>query len=177
MSGSGRLAGWAVAAVAVPALLATIGLLWVRAPAPVVPATAAAQTTAAGAPGSVFPTPGAAGEVGARVAAMLAAHPLLFDGERADLRPATAATADALGALLASAPEATVRLVGHTADLPGPPRRAVELSRERAAAVAERLVAAGVAPSRITVEGAGDADPLAEPEASRRVEVFVGALG
>lgn len=177
MSGSGRLAGWAVAAVAVPALLATIGLLWVRAPVPVVPVTATPQTTATETPSSVPPIPGAAGQVGPRVAAVLAAHPLLFDGERADLRPATAETADALGALLASAPETAVRLVGHTADLPGPPRRAVELSRERAAAVAARLVAAGVAPSRITVEGAGDADPLADPEASRRVEVFVGAAG
>jgi outer membrane protein OmpA-like peptidoglycan-associated protein len=168
VSGSRRLVGWAVAAVAVPAALAAIGLAWVQAPPGPAPPAALGTT-----PSGQTPVAAAAG-VEAQVAALLAATPLLFDGERAELRPSTAATVDRLAALLAAAPEAAVRLVGHTADLPGPEGRAVALSRERGEAVAERLALAGVAPGRIAVEGVGDADPLATPEASRRVEVLVG---
>ncbi|MFR9806190.1 OmpA family protein [Pseudonocardia sp. RS010] len=69
-------------------------------------------------------------------------------------------------------PEVPVRLVGHAAGLPGPAERALRLSRQRAAAVA--LVAGGIEPQRISVDGRGEADPLGTPEASRRVEVLVG---
>lgn len=178
MSGSRRLVGWVVAAVAVPAALAAIGLTWVQTAAPPL-AAPSIVSSAASPPTAESGESGRSGSsatvsAAAQVAALLRAAPLLFDGERADLRPTTAAAADRLAEVLVAAPEASVRLVGHTADLPGPPVRAVALSRERAEAVAARLVAGGVDPARITVDGAGDADPLATPETSRRVEVSVG---
>lgn len=175
MTDTGRRAAlWVLAALAVPAALAGIGLVWVRPATPPVLAVAPASP----APSSVAPAAGTGGvaraAVAEQVAAVLGAEPLLFDGERADLRPAAAATVDRIGALLAEAPGVPVRLVGHTADLPGPPSRAVALSRQRAEAVAARLVAAGVDPARVTVDGAGESEPLDTPEASRRVEVRVG---
>jgi outer membrane protein OmpA-like peptidoglycan-associated protein len=162
------LAGWAAAAVVLPAVLAAVGTGWVRAPAGVAPAAG---------PGTVaVPNSGGARPdgAGAQVAALLATRPLLFDGERADLRPDTAEAVGGVAEMLARAPQEPVRLVGHTADLPGPPDRAVALSRQRAEVVAAALAAAGIDRSRITVDGVGDAEPLGTPEASRRVEVIVG---
>lgn len=176
MTDTGRRAAlWVLAALAVPAALAGIGLVWVRPATPPVPAVAPASpapSPSSGAPAT--PPTVARAAVAEQVAAVLGAEPLLFDGERADLRPAAAATVDRISALLAEAPGVPVRLVGHTADLPGPPTRAVALSRQRAEAVAARLVAAGVDPARVTVDGAGESEPLDTPEASRRVEVRVG---
>ncbi|GAA4557528.1 OmpA family protein [Pseudonocardia xishanensis] len=175
MSVRRRAALFVLAAVAVPAALAGVGMLWVRPATPPVPVASPAvpgaspTSTTAGPPTQPVVAP-----VAARVAGMLAADPLLFDGERAELRPAVAATVDRIAALLVAEPAARVRLVGHTADLPGPPARAVVLSRQRAEAVAARLVAAGIDPARITVDGAGETAPLATPEASRRVEVVLG---
>jgi outer membrane protein OmpA-like peptidoglycan-associated protein len=175
--GRSRRALWIAVVVLVPAVLAAIGLLWVR-PAPDDPGPGAAPVTASPSSATVptaatEPPPGVALDRSG-VERLLAGSPLLFDGESARLRPATAATVQQLGGMLEAMPDVPVRLVGHTADLPGPADRAVRLSRARAEAVAAALLAAGVEPQRITVDGVGDAGPLGTPEASRRVEVQLG---
>ncbi|MCE3552483.1 OmpA family protein [Pseudonocardia sp. RS11V-5] len=176
--GRSRRARWIAAAVLVPAGLAAIGLLWVR-PAPDGPGPGGGAPVTAPPSSAVVPTaateppPGVAVDRSG-VERLLAGSPLLFDGESARLRPATAATVQQLARLLDAMPGVPVRLVGHTADLPGPAERAVRLSRERAEAVAAALLAAGVDPQRITADGVGDAGPLDTPEASRRVEVLLG---
>jgi outer membrane protein OmpA-like peptidoglycan-associated protein len=63
---------------------------------------------------------------------------------------------------------------GHVADTPGGPDVAQRLSDQRAAVVAEALVAAGVPAERITMRGVGAMRPLATPEESRRVEITIG---
>jgi outer membrane protein OmpA-like peptidoglycan-associated protein len=71
------------------------------------------------------------------------------------------------------APAARVTVVGYT-DSAGSPPADVLLSQRRAQAVADGLVADGVAPARIARVGAGqtNADPGL---ASRRVEIEVGS--
>ncbi|GAA4714290.1 hypothetical protein GCM10023215_66850 [Pseudonocardia yuanmonensis] len=168
---------WVAAAVVVPAALAAIGLLWVTPPDDTRPAAGApvrAPASSAAVPTAATATPPGVTADRTGVDRLLAEAPLLFDGESAQLRPATADTVLRLGGMLATMPEVPVRLVGHTADLPGPAERALRLSRERADAVAVALVAAGVEPQRIRVDGVGDASPLDTPEASRRVEVLLG---
>ncbi|MCE0762643.1 OmpA family protein [Pseudonocardia kujensis] len=176
--GRSRRALWIAAAVLVPAVLASIGLLWVR-PAPEGPGPGRGAPVTAPPSSAAVPTAATAPPPGvvvdrSGVERLLAGAPLLFDGESARLRPATAATVAQLGGMLETMPGVPVRLVGHTADLPGPAERAVRLSRERAEAVAAALLAVGVEPQRITVDGVGDAGPLGTPEASRRVEVLLG---
>ena len=176
--GRSRRALWIAAAVLVPAVLAGIGLLWVR-PAPEGPgpedrASATAPASSAALPTAATEPPPAVTADRSGVERLLAEAPLLFDGESAQLRPVTADTVRRLGGMLEVMPDVPVRLVGHTADLPGPAERALRLSRERAEAVAAALVAAGIEPQRISVDGVGDAGPLGTPEASRRVEVLLG---
>jgi len=69
-------------------------------------------------------------------------------------------------------PDARVRVVGYT-DSAGSPQADVALSRQRAQAVADALVADGVAASRLVRTGRGQTGE--DPDvASRRVEVSVG---
>jgi OOP family OmpA-OmpF porin len=96
-----------------------------------------------------------------------------------DLGPGPLASLGALAAWLGRNPEARVALVGHT-DTEGGLAANVELSRRRAAAVRQRLIAAhGIAPGRLTAEGVGYLAPRAPNateagrEANRRVEVVV----
>ncbi|GAA1882015.1 hypothetical protein GCM10009836_74010 [Pseudonocardia ailaonensis] len=184
-----RGAWWVAAAVVVPVALAAGAVLWLR-PAPAVPTSDAAPPVATTAvtpePGAPAParltaptaataTPDPAGAAAARqkLVERVAAAPLRFAGESAALTAGTAAAVTEIGALLVAAPEVRVHLVGHTADLPGPEGRALALSQDRARAVAEALIAAGVDSGRVTSEGVGDAGPLATPEASRRVEIVL----
>jgi OOP family OmpA-OmpF porin len=131
------------------------------------------------------PAPDAAPEPAAELARRLEAdgHAVLSDVAFAtgatDLGPGPLASLDALAAWLGRNSEARVALVGHT-DTEGGLAANVELSRRRAAAVRQRLIAAhGIAPGRLTAEGVGYLAPRAPNateagrEANRRVEVVV----
>lgn len=107
------------------------------------------------------------------VATAVAAAPITFSPDSAELAGPAAVTVQRLAELLVASPAARVDLEGHVADTPGGPEVAQQLSERRAAVVGEALVAGGVAADRITTRGAGAEQPLATPAASRRVEIRV----
>ncbi|NBC95095.1 MAG: OmpA family protein, partial [Deinococcus-Thermus bacterium] len=127
--------------------------------------------------------PAAAGDAEARLTAGLEAdgHAVLWDldfrtGETA-LGPGPFGSLDALAAYLRARPEVRVVLVGHT-DAEGALAANVDLSRRRARAARDRLVADhGIAPGRLSAEGVGYLAPIASNaspegrERNRRVEV------
>ena len=71
-----------------------------------------------------------------------------------------------------------VRIEGHT-DNRGDPAANLQLSKERARAVADHLVKAGMDPARLEAEGRGDTQPVAPNltprgrELNRRVELII----
>lgn len=129
------------------------------------------------------PGPAATADLAAQLAdeghAVLA--DLVFAPGSAELGEGPFASLEALAAWLAERPDAAVILVGHT-DASGALDRNVSLSRARAQAVRDRLVAAyGVAPGRLEAQGVGYLAPRApnDTEAgrqlNRRVEVILPA--
>jgi outer membrane protein OmpA-like peptidoglycan-associated protein len=174
-------AWWLVALIAVPAVLAGLALPWAGPPssaAPLaVPATAPAgpPTTAAAPVVGTDPAPAEPPDpTVADVAQVLATHPIRFTADSAVLTGPAADTVRRVGELLAAGPAVPVLVEGHVADTPGGPDAVQRLSDQRAAVVADALVAAGVPAERITARGAGDIRPLATVEESRRVEITVG---
>lgn len=106
---------------------------------------------------------------------------VLFDTGSSTLRPAGEANVEAIAAQVLALPgNAPVRVDGHT-DSVGADADNQGLSERRAAAVAERLVAAGVPRSRLTTRGYGETQPAAEEvddagrQANRRVVVGVAS--
>lgn len=105
----------------------------------------------------------------------------LFDFGSAELRPTGASSLDTLVALLSES-ETAIEVTGHT-DSMGTDQINQPLSEERAAAVAGYLAEQGIDADRITTEGRGSSEPVAEnthpdgrdnPEGrqqNRRVEV------
>jgi OmpA-OmpF porin, OOP family len=85
---------------------------------------------------------------------------------------------DSLVAILKAYPAVTVGLEGHT-DASGDAAANKKLSLDRASAVKERLVAGGVADSRITTSGFGMEKPIAPNDTddgrarNRRLELVV----
>lgn len=78
----------------------------------------------------------------------------LSDAGRAEL--------DALAARVLATPEIeAIRVIGHS-DRIGKDATNIELSRKRAAAVRDHLVAAGVAAEKVTAVGRGSVEPVAE---------------
>jgi outer membrane protein OmpA-like peptidoglycan-associated protein len=71
-----------------------------------------------------------------------------------------------------------VRIEGHT-DNKGDPAANLQLSKERARAVADSLVKAGMDPARLEAEGLGDTQPVAPNltprgrELNRRIELII----
>lgn len=112
---------------------------------------------------------------------------VLFDFDEAELRPEAAEVLDRLVEVIAFAEGAPVRVDGHT-DSVGSATRNQELSEQRAQAVVDHLVAAGVDASRLTAAGHADTQPVAanthedgsdNPEGrarNRRVEVVIEGL-
>ncbi|HVG48164.1 MAG TPA: OmpA family protein [Rubellimicrobium sp.] len=133
-------------------------------------------------PGSVQPEPLAfPDEFAARIEAdgRVVLEGLAFATGSAQLAPGGDAALRALAAYLAENPARRVALVGHT-DAQGPLDANIALSKRRAQAVAERLVAAhGVTRSQLQAEGMGWLAPRATNltpagrEANRRVEAVV----
>lgn len=105
---------------------------------------------------------------------------LLFDFDRADLRPASRADLADLAASLQKYPGREVVVVGHT-DAVGSDAYNQGLSQRRAQAAADYLVSQGVPRSDVRTVGRGETEPIATNETdegrqqNRRVEVAIFA--
>ncbi|WP_153108967.1 OmpA family protein [Propionivibrio limicola] len=101
-----------------------------------------------------------------------------FDSGRYDVKPNLRPILDRFATTLNQNPVTTVRIVGHT-DSTGSDSVNVPLSVNRASATRNYLVARGVAMSRISIDGRGSREPIADNNTvagramNRRVEIFV----
>jgi OOP family OmpA-OmpF porin len=100
---------------------------------------------------------------------------IFFETNRAVIRPESFAILDTVARVMADFPDISIEVQGHT-DSRGSDRSNLRLSEARAASVREYLTRAGVAASRLTSHGYGEAVPIesnSTPEgraANRRVE-------
>lgn len=103
---------------------------------------------------------------------------VLFDNNRAELRPGAARSVDQLVVFLTQYPMRTARVEGFT-DSVGSEASNQDLSDRRAAAVRSALVVRGVGAERVTTQGYGEAYPVADNDsaggrqANRRVEIVL----
>ncbi len=103
---------------------------------------------------------------------------VLFDVDRASLKPGAQASLEKLVAFLAQNPERTVQIEGHT-DNTGSREHNEDLSQERASAVASFLLGRGVAQNRIETRGLAFDRPIATNDTAagrqlnRRVEIII----
>lgn len=101
-----------------------------------------------------------------------------FTSGQAGLTSSAAASVQTLGAYLRQGSNLRVRIEGHT-DGQGEAATNLALSQQRAGAVRDALVAAGVPKARIQAVGRGESDPLADDGSAegrarnRRVEIIV----
>lgn len=101
---------------------------------------------------------------------------VLFEVDSARLRPGAERRLDVLAGYLTSERGVQVRVDGHT-DSTASDAYNLQLSRARAQSVADALVAAGVEPRRLRVEGFGESQPVADNataegrQRNRRVEI------
>jgi OOP family OmpA-OmpF porin len=84
-----------------------------------------------------------------------------FDYDKATIRPDAAAVLDEAAQLLRDNPDVTVRIVGHT-DSIGSDSYNQALSERRAQSVKAYLVSKGIAASRLSTEGRGESEPIAD---------------
>lgn len=152
------------------------------APGAPAPGAAGAGTPPAGGPSVPAGAGGAGGAassgdvagVSARVQQIVEAQPITFRPDRPELTAAGAQTVDEVARELTAVPAAKVTVVGYAAPVSrgiGP--AAQGLSDQRAAAVAQRLAAAGIGADRVQARGAADTDPLPSTAASRRATITV----
>jgi outer membrane protein OmpA-like peptidoglycan-associated protein len=103
---------------------------------------------------------------------------VLFDFDKADLKPAAEAQLQNLLTVVNSRPNASVAIEGHT-DVRGDDAYNQALSQRRAESVRTWLTTHGVAGGRITATGAGESRPVragateADHQANRRVEIRI----
>jgi outer membrane protein OmpA-like peptidoglycan-associated protein len=103
---------------------------------------------------------------------------VLFDTDEADLKPGAGSAIAQLAELLDEYPDRRLRIEGHT-DSRGSDAYNRELSKERAAAIADALTNRGVSRSRLEIVGMGEAYPVATNETAagrqqnRRVEIVI----
>lgn len=108
----------------------------------------------------------------------IAESELRFPIGGASLPEGPIASLDRLAELLGARPDLRVRLRGHTDSL-GEAEANRRLSKARAEAVREGLIARGVAAERIQAEGLGEAEPIADNDTAagrarnRRVEIYL----
>lgn len=101
-----------------------------------------------------------------------------FDSGRYDIKPNLRPVLDRLASSLTQYPVTTVTIVGHT-DNTGSDSVNNPLSINRAAATRDYLTARGVASSRISIDGRGSREPVADNGTAagramnRRVEIFI----
>jgi len=107
---------------------------------------------------------------------------ILFDVNRATLKPGAEANNQRIAAVLKQYPDKQISVEGHT-DATGSDAYNLKLSEDRAASVRAALVAGGVDPASITSKGLGEAQPVATNDTpagrqqNRRVEVIVLGAG
>ena len=105
---------------------------------------------------------------------------ILFDTDKADLKPAAQANLKGLATSLINNPQTNILIVGHTDDT-GSDAHNMDLSVRRAQAVRSFIVANSVPSSRLTTQGKGESEPIAENTTTdgraqnRRVEVAIVA--
>ncbi len=105
---------------------------------------------------------------------------ILFDFDSSALRPEAEFNLDELAESLQSYPETDVVVVGHT-DSQGSADYNLGLSQRRAQAAANRLIADGIPPARVSTQGMGMTDPVADNDTeagqqeNRRVEIAIFA--
>ena len=103
---------------------------------------------------------------------------VLFDVDRAELKPEATAPLALLAGFLREHPDRVVEVEGHT-DSTGSSAYNMQLSQARADAVRTALIAAGVNSARIEARGFGETAPVASNATSvgrlqnRRVEIIV----
>ena len=103
---------------------------------------------------------------------------VLFETDRAELKPGATRSLDQLAEALRSDSRTTVSIEGHT-DATGSRNHNVDLSLRRAESVQSYLSGHGISPSRITARGMGPDFPVADNNSAsgrlqnRRVEVIV----
>jgi outer membrane protein OmpA-like peptidoglycan-associated protein len=105
---------------------------------------------------------------------------ILFDVNKAGLRPAAQTNLQSLAEVLNKYADTNVLIEGHT-DGDGTEEHNLELSRQRAQSVANYLSGLQVDSTRLTMMGYGEAQPIASNEtadgkqANRRVEIAIMA--
>ncbi len=103
---------------------------------------------------------------------------VLFDFDKADLKPAAEEQLNHLLTVVNSKPNAAVAIEGHT-DVRGDAAYNQALSQKRAEAVRAWLIAHGTSGDRLTATGAGESRPVrtgnteADHQANRRVEIRI----
>lgn len=88
-------------------------------------------------------------------------NPILFEIGSATIDAGSARTVDALAALMNRCAEATIEIGGHT-DSQGSDEVNMTLSKQRAVAVRLALISRDVAPDRLSAEGFGETQPVAD---------------
>ncbi|MCQ6259254.1 OmpA family protein [Pseudomonas sp. Q11] len=103
---------------------------------------------------------------------------VLFDFDKSDLTQDARSQLDGLMSKLSHANVASIRVVGHT-DSVGTDAYNQGLSERRASSVVEYLLSQGLAPDKLTSEGKGESEPVADNETdegraqNRRVELHI----
>jgi outer membrane protein OmpA-like peptidoglycan-associated protein len=130
-----------------------------------------APGTAPGTPGGAPADPAA---LQSRIDEIVAAQPITFRANSAELTDAGTETLNRVAEELTAVPSARATITGYSAPIGGPgtpdPQ---QLSDQRATAAADALVADGVARDRLQTRGASDTEPRPDPAASRRAEISV----
>lgn len=105
---------------------------------------------------------------------------ILFDVDQSALKGTAKSNIESLASSLKNNPETNILVVGHT-DATGTDAYNYKLSERRAAAVKAYAVSQGVASSRLTTEGRGETEPIADnitdsgKSQNRRVEIVIVA--
>ncbi len=105
---------------------------------------------------------------------------ILFDVDKSDLKPVAKSNIEGLAASLQNNPGTNILVVGHT-DATGTDSYNYKLSERRAASVRAYAVSQGIAASRLTTEGRGETEPIADNTTesgraqNRRVEIVIVA--
>ena len=103
---------------------------------------------------------------------------VLFDFDKSDLTPAAKAQLDTLMDKLRNADVVSIKVIGHT-DSKGSDAYNQALSGRRASSVAAYLLSQGLAPNKLTSEGRGESEPVADNATdegraeNRRVELHI----
>lgn len=103
---------------------------------------------------------------------------VMFDTDSATLQPGFRDTLRKVAAVLRDYPQSEALIIGHT-DSRGSEAYNLDLSKRRAEAVRQALIAEGVPAERLRAEGRGEAEPRADNateagrQLNRRVEIYV----